>query len=239
MLTDIVKPGDKIEIQGVERAILGAGSDRKVYASRVYDILDDEKLEILMPLDGTKLLLLPVDGEYQFCFYSKKGLYQCFVRVIERYKSNNVYLLLCEMTSPLGKFQRREYYRYACTLPLKSRDLLEEEEKSIEEGKFHMQIGLPFSKGRLVDISGGGIRFVTGVRYDEGQRIVLGFNLNVHGKETPYDLVGEVLNCKENELHRGEYEHRLKFTVIDHGQREEIIRFIFEEERKSRKRLQN
>ncbi len=236
MLTELVKPGNKIEIQTVEHAILGAASKSKMYTSRIYDILDDEKLEILMPMDGTKLILLPVDGEYQFCFYTDKGLYQCTVRIVERYKENNIYLLVCEMTSPLGKYQRREYYRYACTLPLRTRDLMQEEVKTIEAGKFQIQIGLPLTRGNIVDISGGGLRFVSPVRYEPGVQILVCFSLNYHGKETSYELAGLILSSRENEVRKGEFEHRLKFTVIDNVQREGIIRYIFEEERKSRSR---
>lgn len=239
MLTEYVRPGEKIEIQAVEQAIMGPASDHKKYTSQIYDILDDERLEILMPMDGTKLLLLPVDGEYQFCFYTQKGLYQCFIRIVDRYKNNNIYLLLCEVTSPLGKYQRREYYRYACTLPLRTRDLMDEELKSIEEGKYHLHIGLPMSKGHIVDISGGGIRFVTSVKYEKGMQIAICFTLNIHGREMPYELVGEVLSSRKNEIRQGEFEHRLKFTVINNNQREEIIRYIFEEERKSRASMRN
>lgn len=238
MLTELVRPGDKIEVQAVEGAILGGNAgNKKVYNSQVYDILDDERLEIMMPMDGTKLILLPVDGEYQFCFYTRKGLYQCFIRVVERYKDNNVYILLCELTSPIGKFQRREYYRYACILPVKTRELLEEELEALKEKKYQMWVGLPLTKGNIVDISGGGIRFVSTTRYTEGTQIAIGFSLNMHGKEEPYELVGKILKSRENEMRRGEYEHRVKFTLISNVQREEIIRYIFEEERKSRRRV--
>lgn len=236
MLTDIVKPGNRIDIQSVEHAILGSASDGKVYSSKIYDILDDEKLEILMPMNGTKLILLPVDGEYQFCFYTAKGLYQCTVRIVERYKENSIYLLLCEMTSPIGKYQRREYYRWPCTVPMRTRELMEEEIKAIEEFKYQLMSGLPLARGEIVDISGGGIRFVSSEKYEPGTQIVVNFNLNVHGKETAYELIGDVLSSRQNDVKKEIYEHRLKFTVIDNRQREEIIRYVFEEERKSRNR---
>ncbi len=237
MLTELVRPGEKIEIQAVEKAILGASSNKKVYTSRIYDILDEEQLEILMPMEGSKLILLPIDGEYQFCFYTKKGLYQCFIRVIDRYKSNNVFILLCELTSPIRKHQRREYYRYGCILPLKTRELMTEEEKALEKNQFQFQEGLPLAKGSVIDISGGGIRFMSGEKYEAGAHIALTFHLMINEKEQVYNLAGEILSCKENELNRGEYECRLKFVCIDNAKREEIIRYIFEEERKKRKRV--
>ena len=43
MLTKFVKPGDKIELQTVERSILGSVSDKKAYTSKVYDIISEEQ----------------------------------------------------------------------------------------------------------------------------------------------------------------------------------------------------
>lgn len=237
MLTDVVRPGEKIDIQAVERAILGNASNKKVYTSKIYDILDEEHIEILMPMDGSKLILLPVDGEYQFCFYTQKGLYQCFVRIAERYKDNNVYILLCEVTSKLAKHQRREYYRYGCILPLRTRDLMDEEIKMVENKDYHMQQGLPLTASTILDMSGGGLRFKSPVAYKVGDQIATCFTLSMHGKEKEYELVGEVLACKEQETAKGTFEHRLKFTYIENKDREEVIRYIFEEERKKRSRM--
>lgn len=236
-LTELVNPGDKIEIMAVERAILGAASDKKVYGSKVYDVVDDELFEILMPIEGSKLILLPIEGRYQVCFYTKKGLYQCFVKIADRYKSNNVYILLVKQTSELEKFQRREYYRYKTLLPLKARELMEEELEDIENDKFSMQKGLVMKKCEIQDISGGGLKFVAPVAFPIGEQIGLSFNLNTHGKEVVYEVAGEVLSSKKMENRRGQFEHRLKFTSILSGQRESIIRYIFEEERLNRSRL--
>ncbi|HAF26153.1 MAG TPA: flagellar brake protein [Lachnospiraceae bacterium] len=238
MLTDLVRPGEKVEIEAAEQAIMGSSKEKKkIYYTKVYDILDDEKLEVLMPMEGTKLVLLPVDGEFRFCFYTKKGLYQCFIRVVERYKSNNVFILLCEVTSPLSKHQRREYYRYATALNIQTRELLPEEEKLVDEGKFHAQMGLPLSKGMTADISGGGVRFLSKEQYKPDSHIYIEFNLVIGNKEQTYALVGLVLQSKASEVRDGEFEHRVKFVVIDSVQREEIIRYIFDEERKNRRRM--
>lgn len=236
-LTELVRPGEKIDIMAVERAILGSSSNKKVYSSKIYDVIDDNQLEILMPMEGSKLILLPKDGQYQFCFYTQKGLYQCFVRIADRYKSNNIYILLAEVTSELEKFQRREYYRYSTSLPLKARTLMEEELKDLEKHIFHIQQGLVMKKCEIRDISGGGLKFVSQTSFPVGEQIALVFSLHSHGKETVYELAGEVLSSRENDNQKGEFEHRLKFTSILSNQRESIIRFIFEEERKKRSRV--
>ena len=56
------------------------------------------------------------------------------------------------------------------------------------------------------------------------------------GERKKYDVVGKVLAVKELENRRGMFEHRVQYYNLDVNTREEIIRFIFEEERKSRKK---
>ena len=46
----------------MEKSILGSASDKKSYISRIYDVLSDDQFEVLMPMEQTKLILLPVDG---------------------------------------------------------------------------------------------------------------------------------------------------------------------------------
>lgn len=239
MLTRYVKPGDKIELQTIERSILGTVSDKKAYVSKIYDMISDEQFEILMPMEKTKLILLPIDGEYDMCFYTTQGLYQCYIKIVDRYKSGNTFLLLCEPTSPLKKHQRREYYRFSCILEMYSRELTKEEVKECEKGKF--SLGEESSedllqRSTIVDISGGGVRFVSSTRYEKDTLIFLTYTLLLQGKEKKYKIVGKVLASKEIENRSGEYEHRLQYITIDNTDREEIIRYIFGEERKNRQK---
>ena len=113
MLSKYVVPGNRLEIQAVERIKNADELERKkVYQTQVLDILSEDRFEIMMPMEKTKLILLPVDVEYDLYFYTSAGLYQCFARVIDRYKTDTRYILLMELTSNLRKFQRREYYRF-------------------------------------------------------------------------------------------------------------------------------
>lgn len=236
MLTRYVLPGEKVELKTLEKSILGSASDHKEYITKVYDVLSDAQFEILMPMEGTKLILLPVDGEYNICFYTKTGLYQCDIRIVDRYKNNNVFILLCELTSNLRKYQRREYYRFSCILGMRSRELVEEEIDAVGKNQRYFQPGLPLKKSVIVDISGGGIRFVSDYKYEKGTMIYLTYNLTLDGNEKTYDIAGKILSAKAIANRPGEYEHRLEYVNMDYVRREEIIRYIFEEERKNRQR---
>ncbi len=88
MLSKYVVVGNRVELQAVRRLNIGSvdlgHEERKVYSTKVYDIISDERLELLMPMEQTKLILLPIDGEYELYFYTANGLYPCLARVVAR-----------------------------------------------------------------------------------------------------------------------------------------------------------
>ena len=70
MLSRFVEEGSKIELRALQRGLeeKGAESTAKVYQSRVLQILSEDTLEISMPMEQTRLILLPVDSEYDDLF---------------------------------------------------------------------------------------------------------------------------------------------------------------------------
>lgn len=234
MLSKYVFPGDKIELQAVNR-VKKEDDEKKIYTSKVYDVLTDDRLEIIMPMEKTKLILLPIDGEYDVCFYTSMGLYQCFTRIIDRYKSNNVYVLVLELTSNLRKHQRRNYYRYSCVLDMKMRELKQEEVQAVEANQVVLVPGLPLRRSLIVDISGGGIRFISDHEYETGSFVYCTYQLINGSIPKDYEVVGKILSAKPVANRPGEFEHRVQYVNLATDTREEIIKFIFEEERRLRR----
>ena len=125
MLSKYVKVGDKLELESIEdNSEKDELIDKKNYRSQVYDIVSEDQIKIAMPMEQGKVVLLPVDGEYNICFYAQSGLYQCLARVIDRYKTDNIFILVMELTTDIRKYQRREYYRLNCVLDMKVREVL-------------------------------------------------------------------------------------------------------------------
>ena len=233
MLSKFISVGDKIELQAVDRGLHGRVDD-KIYYSQVHEILSEDTMEIAMPMEKTKLILLPVDGEYDLVLYGENSLYQCFARIIDRYKSNNLYLLVVELTSNLRKHQRREYYRFSCALEMCARNLEATEIEAIEKRlPYALTPGLPLKQSVIVDISGGGLRFLAVQRYEPDSLLYISYFLLKGGEKKKYDMVGKVLSVRELDNRPGTYEHRVQYVNIDRDTREEIIKYIFEEERKN------
>ncbi|HKM35841.1 MAG TPA: flagellar brake protein [Lachnospiraceae bacterium] len=236
MLSNVIGPGCKIELQAINRPNESNETVNRTYLSQVYEIITEDRMEITMPMEQTKLILLPVDGEYDVIFYGEH-LYQCFVRIIDRYKSNNVYILVVEMTSNLRKYQRRDYYRFSCALEMCARPLQEEEMKAVEQNDaYHLTPGLPLKRSIIVDISGGGLRFMSNQSYEPDSFIYCTYHLLIGGKNKECEIIGKILTVKEMEHKKGTFEHRVQYVNLDVDDREKIIKYIFEEERKNRRR---
>ncbi len=237
MISKYVQVGNKIDIESIKKTTGELGEiTRKTYRSELYDIESEDIIKIAMPMEQSKIVLLPVDAEYSLCFYTPQGLYQCLARVVERYKSNSLFVLSMELETDLQKYQRREYYRLNKVLDMKSK-VINEDEKSagIAQLQF-IDTDLTFDNGTMVDISGGGARFISKVRYAEGSLIRFMFSLFVNGQVTEYKLVGKVLNSSPIENREDQFENRIQFVNMVNDDRESIIKYIFEEERKMRHR---
>ncbi len=243
MLNDHVIPGDKVDMTEVksEQKITKSGIvERKTYSTRVYDILSEDEIKVNMPFVDGHIVLLEVGDDYDLCFYSGKGLYQCYGRITDRYKSNNMYVLTMELTSPLRKFQRREYYRLNCILNMKCRLVGDKELKELEEiggnDVRFINTDLTLEDGVIVDISGGGAKFISDRQFEKESKILFVFSLNLNGKFTEFSVIGKIILSDEIEGRSGEYKNHVQFVNIKDRDREGIIRYIFEEERKIRRK---
>lgn len=235
MLTKFVIPGDKVEISTIKKE--GQTTPKKIYHTAVYDVNNDEEVKLIMPMDQGRLILLPIDNEYDICFYTKQGLYQAYARVKDRYKNNNIYVVTLELTSNLRKHQRREYYRLNTVLEMKCICIPEDAEVDIRGNVVEfLDTSLTVVNGTIVDISGGGVRFISKSQFNKEDKIQFSFSLRSAQGIQEFSVVGTILHSDEIEKRPGEYENRVQFTVIDTEDRENIIKYIFEEQRKIRRR---
>ena len=88
----------------------------------------------------------------------------------------------------------------------------------------------------ISDISGGGLRFTGNFKYDKNSLVYCRFRLDVKGNPKEYEIIGMILDVNKIEKRPGNFEHRIQYMYIDKKTREEIIQYIFEEERKNRKK---
>lgn len=244
-ISDIIRIGDKIDVRLVQQIEnKGKGADLPdVYRSQVLDIKDNGNFEIAMPTEKGRLILLPLGVRFEFTFYSYTGgLYKSIGQVVERYKKDGFYMLEIQLRTALEKYQRREFYRYNCTMDFVFY-ILEEEQKEMDsaddilrdmmEGDFTM----PSCHGVMVDLSGGGMKFRSPYELKSGDKVLVMLRLTNDKMDRQFHVIGNVIACIE--VHTPAkvlYESRVRFSIEDNKIREEIIRYIFEEERKIRQK---
>lgn len=244
-VSDVIRLGDKIDIrliQQVENADK-TGTSAETYRSQVLDIRENGNFEISMPTEKGKLILLPLGVRFEFVFYSYTGsLYRCMGQVVERYKKDGFYLLEIQLKTPLEKFQRREYYRYSCTMDF-SFYALDDEHQEMETAEEIYQnltegeVKVPPYHGMMVDLSGGGMKFRSPYEFAKGDRLLINLHLTNERMDRHFQVLANVISSIE--VHtptKALFESRISFIIEDNRIREEIIRYIFEEERKIRQK---
>ena len=243
-MSDVIRPGDKIEIRMLQQVENSGktGTEATVYKSQVLDVLENGNLEIAMPIEAGRMVLLPLGIRYEFVFYSAGSLYRGLGLIVERYKRDNLYMLVVELKSHLEKFQRREYYRYNCTLNFGYFVLNEEQIKMTSADEILSDLmDVDFKEKRragvIVDISGGGMKFRSEDELKAGDQILVMLRLTSDKSDRQFQIRSNVIDCVKVKTTKDIlYESRIKFIIEDNRIREEIIRYIFEEERRIRQK---
>lgn len=236
---DIIQPGNRVDFWALSEEEIDTENDgfmeeKKFSISKVYDVDDDENIHVFMPVEKLKTILVPLDVDFRLYFYCKHGIYTCEARCIERYKEDSVMVAVFEPYTSLSKQQRREYYRYSCIIGMNTRKLSEAEDYRFHEQKNAQLLAEPQDKSVIVDISGGGMRFVSRDKYDDSSLVHCRFMLEIQGKSKIYDVVVRVISSYPVANNKSNTEYRCQFLYIPTAEREEIIKFIFEQERKLR-----
>ncbi len=229
-----ISVGNKLELIRLENVIKN-DAEKKVYISKVYDILPKRILQIAMPILEGKIVPLEVDGKYYAVFYTDKGLLSCNVIVSQRYKSGNLFFVDIKLLSEPAKVQRREYYRYNCKLEAKYRAIsVNEYETGVPDNAEIPEDDLPWEQSVILDISGGGLRAIQKENVERGTVIRVKFSLSISDKVHTFRPFAKVLSSTLKEGRIPAYEVRMKFLKIRQEDRDDIIRFIFESERAAR-----
>ncbi len=237
MVTKVIRAGDKIDLVK-SNSVLTEQEEKRVYKSQVYDVIGEEQLKIAMPQEKGRLLLLELEAVYRLQFYTENGLYECKGKVVDRYKTDNIYVVVVDIISALKKIQRREFYRLNCLLDGQIH-ILDDEELMAGDIKrilrMHELNEATYEKAVIVDISGGGARIATDCQVEEDSYITLKFQVNFKNNFQEYELLAHVVTAKKLENKKKAYELRIEFEQIENNVRESLIKYIFEQERKKRK----
>ncbi len=249
MLSDVITVGDKIDVKPLDFNG-GLIKSSKTYVSQLLDIYDENTISIAMPYGNGLVHMLEQGKSYRLYFYSSKGLYQCDCVMSAIYRENNTLIASVKISTALEKIQRRQYYRLECIHEIEYRPITQEElqlENRLATNKFInaeekadlrrrlSQLNQIWRKGSITDLSGGGARFNSDEPLNRGDRVRIKLDF-IRGNELKRLVIGaEIIISGKMENRNGKYEHRAEFYDIGKTDREDLIKYIFEQDRRRRR----
>lgn len=214
--------GEKIEVRYYEGAI---DSEKRSCYSMIQDIISQDELVITIPMVKGNQIILPLGQEVEIVFFRDEGQYIFKAKIEKRFKKENVDLLKLNRISSIKRIQRRNYYRLNITLPI-SIKLLTDKDKQSQNFK-------EWLKTYTMDISGGGVRILLDRNIEKGSLLECKLKIN----DEDLLLKGEVVRSQLIQQYPiTKYEIGISFVDITEYQRDQIIGFIFEEQRKLRRK---
>ncbi len=221
-LKKMLQIGEKIEVRYYEGAI---DSEKRSCYSMIQDMISQDELVITIPMVKGNQIILPLGQEVEIVFFRDEGQYIFKAKIEKRFKKENVDLLKLNRISSIKRIQRRNYYRLNITLPI-SIKLLTDKDKQSQNFK-------EWLKTYTMDISGGGVRILLDRNIEKGSLLECKLKIN----DEDLLLKGEVVRSQLIQQYPiTKYEIGISFVDITEYQRDQIIGFIFEEQRKLRRK---
>ena len=202
--------GSRMEL--VSKKSLRNNEERIVYASQILDFNDDS-IVCAMPIYEGRIVPLEAGKRFDAYFYVGTKIFRADCTAIDRGRD-------CVLPVSVKK---------VITLNVKADEEAVTNTKSEEKTACKEQEDIDNCK--IVDISGGGIRLQSKKKYQKDDYMMLDFDLDIDGSISHKSIIGKVVESRANDNDGTLFANRLQFVDIDRLDREEIIKYIFGQQR--------
>lgn len=199
------------------KIILSRPKYNATYPSQVLEFINTNEIIISGPIRKGNYILVHKDEIVQILYYvENKGKYSFRAKVIS-HSLSSVYTLKLRKISDTHIVQLRDFYRLPVSLEVK---------KSFEkEMKDDIQVLDEICEAK--DISGGGIRLLCNYKHNIGDKVVCCFNIN----STVIEVKGTVVRVEEVDVFHFNYSIGISFNDISELNRDQIVAYIFQQQR--------
>ncbi len=193
-------------------------------------LIDSKTLMVAAPIHEGVIYPLHIGRIIKIFFIIKTGLeYELFsfkASISGREMSENIALLKIEVIGEVEKVQRRQYFRIGCSLPVKFRVVDSMNEKINE--------GIQYRKTIASNLSGGGLCLLLEDKLEVGQLVECEITTE---EQKEVKFFGKVIRHDTRQLEgRFKYEAGIVYIKINNNDRETVVKYIFNEQRKLRKK---
>ncbi|MCX8130304.1 MAG: flagellar brake protein [Clostridia bacterium] len=221
--------GNKLELELYDNE---GKTIKPTFVSELEWVEDENIAVIAAPIYEGIIYPVPI-GTYMEVYFTRKyedsgriEMYKFRAEVLGRKTIDNIAVLEVEILSEIEKIQRRQFFRFECSIPIKYRQAV----SFISE---HNK-GIQYKKTYTRDISGGGLCFVTEEKLEMNKILEIELTLAEDDVRNFFGTIVRVIKLEDTDRHC--YEIGILFRKIDNKDREAIIKFIFVEQRKLRKK---
>lgn len=186
--------------------------DYQVYKSRIEDVTDDY-VAMSIPVSEGNYLPLSRGEKIEAVYYYKEGLYKFYSTVVGR-KIDRIALILFDIPQKMEKYQRRNFVRIPHIDNI-SFIKLNDNEGYKDSNEVKVSDGIP------VDISGGGLKFLTKENVKIGDILYV----TIYIDSEPVRIKGKVVRHSINNDKKNVC--GISFIDVDKNDREKIIKFTF------------
>lgn len=211
---DSLQVGDRVDL-----SITKNDGTENVYISQVQSIQDQDHIIVAGPIEKGRIVFLSVGQILKVLYYKPKGYYFFEARIVERYKlDEDIYSYAIEAIGPRRRMQRRNYFRLHIVLPVQFRKM--DEGDGVEERWY---------RAYTLDISGGGMRMAVSKRININKGDVLQCRIALDADRS-MDICGRIIRISASDEEPLRQDVGVEFQDISNNVRDQLIKFIFEQQ---------
>jgi len=213
---ELPKVGEKVYIKALST------STRKTYVCQILDTDGEKKFTISGPIYKSTLIPLHINTEIEVTYYKEsRGRFLFNSTIIER-EDKGIYKIKVIRTGDIVKLQERSYFRLqAATKVLKKHKIVNDRNiRDVEENC------------TSEDISGGGLRLMCNYEHSIGELVKCFIEID----NSSIFIEGEIIRVEKIDSPDYKFALGVKFLDIKNEDRDKIIRYIFEQQRRLRKK---
>lgn len=227
------------------------GTEERVLSSKVVDIINNITYKLMMPLSKTLTIPLDVGEETTMNFYVDNAILSARTIIKDRFFEENIAVIVVELITGLEKIQRRQFYRLQCQIEAKIQLLTKKESERVLElsgtdrksldrlNAYFEELAekiLMWEDVLIIDLSGGGIKYLGEKERKLDDYVLVLVSLEVGGIKKEHKILMRVVSSNKKRSSQESYEIGGSFVGLRDRERDNIVRFIFEEERKNRRK---
>lgn len=208
--------GTKVEMKVVDPI---DGKLDIAFISQIENYCDQNTLIMSAPIYESRIYPIRVNSKIEAYAYRSDHIYRILGFVEKRLIIDDIAVLEVKITEEIQRIQRRQFYRFKCSVPVTF--YLQQSDEQQDEAEEII--------GQTLNISGGGLAAITDKPLQKDYKIVGQLFMN---NDNFINFNVKVIRCTANVINdKLKYISSIGFIDMGYKEREMIVNYIFDQQR--------